>query len=327
MEKIVRIKFGSHLYGTDTPNSDLDIKGLYLPTSRDILLQCVQPVISLTIPKKVGKKNTSVDIDEEYYTPKKFLELLPEGHPAALEMLFAPKKFFMEEPDHLWSEIKNLGQKLLTKRSRVLIRYCRQQTNKYGIKGSRAASVRASLDLLTNAKAALNRNAKLSTLIDQLQDLANHHEFISIENSTPNQNERMGFFVICGKKASLNAPIKDVKTMLQCLIDEYGKRSLAAETNEGVDWKSLSHAVRVGRQSIEFLRTGFITFPRPEATHLLAIKQGKLSFREVCSEIEMLFPEIEAAAATSCLPSTYDQPLIDCFIERVYRDHVCKALK
>ena len=35
---ILKIKFGSHLYGTNTPESDLGIKGVYLPSAHDILL-------------------------------------------------------------------------------------------------------------------------------------------------------------------------------------------------------------------------------------------------------------------------------------------------
>lgn len=38
MNKILEMKFGSHLYGTNTPNSDLDYKAIYLPTAREIIL-------------------------------------------------------------------------------------------------------------------------------------------------------------------------------------------------------------------------------------------------------------------------------------------------
>jgi predicted nucleotidyltransferase len=38
MNKILEIKFGSALYGTSTPNSDLDLKGIYLPTAKEICL-------------------------------------------------------------------------------------------------------------------------------------------------------------------------------------------------------------------------------------------------------------------------------------------------
>jgi RNA repair pathway DNA polymerase beta family len=32
MDLVVKMRFGSHLYGTATPESDLDLKGVYLPS-------------------------------------------------------------------------------------------------------------------------------------------------------------------------------------------------------------------------------------------------------------------------------------------------------
>ena len=42
MDMVVKIKFGSHLYGTNMPTSDLDYKSVYVPEGDDILLQRVQ---------------------------------------------------------------------------------------------------------------------------------------------------------------------------------------------------------------------------------------------------------------------------------------------
>jgi predicted nucleotidyltransferase len=39
---IVRIKFGSHLYGTATLASDIDYKSVFVPSATDILLQRVK---------------------------------------------------------------------------------------------------------------------------------------------------------------------------------------------------------------------------------------------------------------------------------------------
>jgi len=38
-EIVMLTKFGSTLYGTDTPESDVDYKGIYLPTKRQVILQ------------------------------------------------------------------------------------------------------------------------------------------------------------------------------------------------------------------------------------------------------------------------------------------------
>ena len=84
MKKIVEIKFGSHLYGTSTPASDLDIKGIYLPSAEDILLQQVTPTININRAKAQGEKNTAEDIDLEMFTPARFLQLVAEGQTIAL---------------------------------------------------------------------------------------------------------------------------------------------------------------------------------------------------------------------------------------------------
>ena len=39
MRRIVELRAGSHLYGTATAASDTDLKAVYLPAARDILLQ------------------------------------------------------------------------------------------------------------------------------------------------------------------------------------------------------------------------------------------------------------------------------------------------
>ena len=82
--------------------------------------------------------------------------------------------------------------------------------------------------------------------------------------------------------------------------------------------------MRVGYQTIEFLKYQHIIFPRPEAQHLLAIKQGKVSFHEVTEEIESLLMQIEEALKQTSLPDTYERYLVDDFIEHVYLEQIKK---
>lgn len=286
MRPIVQIKFGSHLYGTATPASDLDIKGIYMPTARDILLQSVQPVISLKRPKAHGEKNTAEDVDYELYSPKKFLDLLAEGQTVALEMLFAPASAMMLPPLYEWHAIKALAPKLLTKRAASFVRYCKQQANKYGTKGLHLAAARIALKHLTEAESKHGSTAKLAVIAGQLKELTKTNEFLLISEAIDSSGGKLIYFEICGKKALFNASIKLARCIAEQLIDNYGARALAAERNEGVDWKALSHAVRVGHEAIEFLTTGFITLPRPEAKYLIDIKSGKVPFQQVGEEIE-----------------------------------------
>jgi predicted nucleotidyltransferase len=38
MKILCKLKYGSHLYGCNTPTSDIDFKGIYLPSLNDYLL-------------------------------------------------------------------------------------------------------------------------------------------------------------------------------------------------------------------------------------------------------------------------------------------------
>ncbi|MBL0320406.1 MAG: nucleotidyltransferase domain-containing protein [Alphaproteobacteria bacterium] len=319
MQTIVEMTFGSYLYGTQTPASDLDIKAIYIPNARDILLQRIQPVVSYKRPKMQGEKNTSEDIDNEAYSIAKFLELLAEGQTVALDMLFAPQQAMREKPHPLWNDIQILAPKLFTKQAASFVRYCKQQANKYGIKGSRVAAARAALDFLITAEINHGPSAKLERVKKELNLLVHQSEFLILGEIIETSGNRVQYFEICGKKALFSNSIKSARATAQKLMDEYGQRALSAERNQGVDWKALSHAVRIGHQALEFLTTQFITFPRPEANHLVDIKLGRLPFQQVSEEIETLLVEVETAMVYSPLPDSFDQRLIDGFIEALYR--------
>jgi hypothetical protein len=106
------------------------------------------------------------------------------------------------------------------------------------------------------------------------------------------------------------------------LVGDYGHRALQAERQEGVDWKALSHAVRVATEAIELLNTGSVIFPRPDAAHLLAIKTGRLSYQAVAAEIDELLPAVEDAATRSALPEQPDTAWLDDFVASVHAEAV-----
>ena len=138
MDMIVKIKFGSHLYGTNTPTSDLDYKSVYVPEGDDILLQRVQHSIRFGgRTKQEGERNTADDVDNECYSLQYYLQLLSEGQTGAIDMLFAPEP---ELSSPVWRYIQQNKARLLTKKSAAFVGYCRTQANKYGIKGSRVAA-------------------------------------------------------------------------------------------------------------------------------------------------------------------------------------------
>ncbi|MBX9831102.1 nucleotidyltransferase domain-containing protein [Candidatus Babeliales bacterium] len=320
MEILVKMKWGSHLFGTATPTSDVDIKGIYLPSARDILLQQIKPVVLEQRAKKVGEKNLPSDVDYELYSPEKYLMLLAQGQSVALEMLFTPDSALLQEPLPAWDEIKKLAPRILTKKSASFVGYCRQQANKYCLKGARLGAARRVLEVLVQAEKQHGSSAPLRLIRDMLQSLVADNDFLALGGDRPD----LEYFEVTNKRALLNASIKSARQMVEKIIEEYGERATMAEHCDGADWKALSHAVRVGLQALEFLRDHTITFPLKRAEHIVAIKQGKVPFAQVVQEIEQLVVDVEVAAQNSKLPETCDQKIIDDFIEQLYLEQIKK---
>jgi hypothetical protein len=319
MDKIVTILFGSNMYGTTTPESDIDLKSVYIPTGREIVLGTAKETFNTKRPKGLGEKNYAGEKEEEILSLKQFLKLVSEGQTVSMDMLFAPKESIIDKSGFVWFELQINRNKLLSKKSEAFVGYCRQQAKKYGIKGSRVAAVRDTLAFLDHFPHHLQ---KLGVAEDILAAYAKDREFVEIVEIPQPSGVMVKHLEVCGRKLPYTATIKNAIDVLQKLMNEYGTRALMAERNEGVDWKALSHAVRIGQEAIELFNTGNITFPRPNAGILREIKMGRFDYKEVAEEIEDLFVLVEEAARKSSLPEEVDQEWIDNFVFGVYSDAV-----
>lgn len=322
---IVNILFGSHLYGTNTPNSDFDYKGVYVPQARDILLQRT-PQSSIRNERRVkghGEKNEPGEVELEIFTLQRFLALVAEGQTVALDMLFAPVSSYVGRVDTVhwvWQEIIDNRHRLISRKAASFVGYCRTQANKYGIKGSRVSAARTALTFLQKMEDqygyAQRRLGELERGIQELVALAPEHSQI-IELDTIGGG-KLKHWEVCNRKLPYTATVKTCREVMQKIVDNSGTRALEAERNEGVDWKALSHAVRVGQEAIELLKTGHITFPLPNAALIRGIKVGDYEYKQVADEIERLLEKVERAAEESNLPTEPDKLWIDDFVATVH---------
>lgn len=81
-------------------------------------------------------------------------------------------------------------------------------------------------------------------------------------------------------------------------------RRVELEEKYGFDTKYAMHVVRLGMQGVELLETEKMVLPLyyTEKQHLLDIRLGKFSFKEVLEEIEYLEARLDQAMETSRLP-------------------------
>lgn len=325
---LIEMRFGSHLYGTATPQSDVDFKAVHVPAGRALLLQRAEKVISRKTKQDGTAKNTADDVDYESYSVQKYLALAAEGQTVALDMLFAPEWSWTSEASPLWLEIRANKDRLLTSQYTSFVGYCRTQANKYGIKGSRMAAARAIVEFLGNHYTEDHGGiAKVYDIEESLTAFVAGKEHMAIvkiaQHGVDADKPPMKHIEVCNRKMPFHASIKRTYETYKGLFNEYGQRARQAEVNSGVDWKALSHAVRIGRQAIEVLKTGNVIFPRVDAEHLLAVKTGKLEYKAVAAEIEELLAQIEIEAARSPLRNEPDWAWIESFVEKVHREAVC----
>lgn len=302
MKLIVKMKFGSHLYGTDTPDSDVDYKGVFLPTQKEILLNRIPKCRSFSTGDDRSKNNPD-DVDEEIYSLHYFLKLACDGQTVAIDMLHAPEQMLIESSD-IWRSIVSQKHRFYTKNLNSFVHYARRQASKYGIKGSRLNSALQVLNILQ----ANDPDARLRDIWDRLPR-DEHCQDIGVDPNGMRQ------YQVCGKIFQESVAIGYVLPILTQFYDEYGHRAKQAAENKNIDWKAISHALRAAIQTREIVTTGTITYPLKDAPFLLDVKSGRLDYaRQVAPILESLMDEVERLVNESDLPDQVDVEYWDNFI-------------
>jgi predicted nucleotidyltransferase len=325
MKILCKIKHGSHLYGTNTPASDLDYKGVYLPTFDQVIRGDFKDEIDLSTNKS-STKNTKDDVDEQYISLQKFLKMAYSGETIALDMLHANGECtLVTSPE--WEFIQANRSKFYTQSMKSFLGYCKRQAAKYGIKGSRIDVIEQVKNYLLTVQKRHGESVKLNQDPLTMMGL----EGIALANTKTGHVQVVDHFykndkrvdkvmlVVCESKYEFTMKVSDVIISLDKKLKGYGNRAQLARENNGVDWKAISHAFRAGYQLQEIYTTGDLVFPLAEREFVLAIKQGKLPFNDVQVQLEELIESVEKLAFASTFPEQADREFFEKYLTNLYR--------
>ncbi|EJG6624778.1 nucleotidyltransferase domain-containing protein [Shigella sonnei] len=314
--------FGSHLYGTSTPESDVDFKEIYVPHARDILTGNVKEHMSKNT-NNTSSKNTKDDVDHELYSLKYFFKLAADGETVALDMLHTPPSLVVKSdlPD-VWKYIQDNRSRFYTTNMKSYLGYVRKQASKYGVKGSRLAVLRQALKRSNEWGQYFDNGAVIR--LSHMKNVLPVGEFASWVETENEKTGKQTFYNLLDRKFQDTLTNKEFNAILVKLEENYGERARKAEANEGIDWKALSHACRGGLQLLEIYKTGDLVYPLQDAPFILDVKLGKHTFKTVQEFLEDIVDQVEHAseqAAKNGMQQKVDMSFWDDFLEQVYLEN------
>lgn len=280
---------GSHMYGLDTPDSDSDFLGIYLPTRKQLLTNDFPNHMKL--PKSMG-------IDCQMWSLHYFLKLACQGETMAIDLLHSPIYCWVEY-NPIWFDLMDCRYKFYTRNMDAFCSYARKQAARYGLKGER-------METLENVIAFLKtcgQNAKLLNVWDALPEYEHTH-FL--------EGQQYRMYQVCGQRFLETVKVSYIRDHLEKELTKYGERAKLARENKGVDWKAVSHALRTIEQVHDILKYGDYAYPLKNSKFIKEVKQGKLDFiNDVQLVLEENIAEVERLAEYSDLPEETDKEYWD----------------
>jgi len=339
---ILRHKSGSHAYGTVTPESDLDIRGIFIAnkTYYHGFVKRVEQVQDM--------KN-----DITMYELVKYFTLAAKANPNILESMFVRDEDIIE--------IDELGERLRAHRDLFLSKKCKYTYSGYAhaqlkrIKSHRkwlldppkALPARADYGL---PEQTLVPNDQLQATLSMIQRKIDTWDIDFLGMPEPDKiyvteqiekylidinvssdvkwncaarsiNLGDNFIDALDRERRYNTAKTNWKQYREWRANRNEKRAVL-ERKFGYDTKHGSHLIRLMRTCVEILEHNTVHVFRPDAKELLAIRNGARSYESIIEEAEQLKNKANELYKTSMLPYIVDHNKLDALcIELVEASH------
>jgi len=330
MSRLFSCLYGSRLYGTQTPTSDLDWKHIVLPDLNDLLLcKKIENKVKKTNTAK-NTRNTADDVDEEFIPLQVFARHFVEGQTYALELAFAVdgdhaqqtyfnafnSKEMVYGEDLLFVQfVHELREKFLTSNIKAMMGYVVNQASLYSFKGERLNATRELQGLFVDYLTILQRQA-IDPLARDTEDFAElfMQELSALEQKYPKYFKRDVYdigggrmkpcLVILEKVLPYTNTVAQSQKVLKALTDKYGSRADAA-SESNVDWKATMHAMRIVDEGLELLSEHKLSFPfhADYVKHLLEMKRGELPLDPIKKELSAKLDKLKEMEKFTDLPA------------------------
>jgi len=301
---VVKFLAGSHLYGTNTPQSDIDERGVFIPTE-EYFLGFLDRIEQMELKKE----------DIVYYDIRKFCSLAMEGNPNIIELLFVPSDKWIEYSSEWQHIVDNTSLFLSKKIKHTFSGYAHSQLGRiqrhrawlldpptkppervdYGLPFDRPLiskdQIGAFNRFLVTALLEIREKHSLRELLEEMEET---RDFYSLINATKKPDWEAihhlvpvseNFIVAVQRERAYLQAKRDWDAYLSWKKNRNLERS-ELEKKFGYDTKHAAHLYRLMSECEELMIYKTLTFPRPDAEFLLDIRRGALSYAELMQHVE-----------------------------------------
>jgi predicted nucleotidyltransferase len=334
---IYEVVVGSQAYGTNTPESDVDIKGVFIVDDLSRIVGDYPPQIEL-------------DKDTVFYEYSRFLHLLKSANPTVLEMLFAPKDTILVQ-DELMKSLINVRDKFVTQKCRhsfggygfAQIKKAKGLDKKmnYGkhfteektifdfcyimIPANRYAPIPLRKYLMESQRKARDfglvkldhtRNLYSIYVGSNYRGIAN--EFVPVVSSVDKSAYPIG--MMYWNMDAWQEYKKKHKEYLDWKKNRNTQRYIDTQKHgQKIDGKNLMHAARLVNVAVDIGNGRGMIVRRPEAQFLLNIRHGKMDLEEILDIVSKKIDSLDKIFDKNInLPYGVDDSLIKKLILNVY---------
>jgi len=296
--RLFEMKVGSHLYGTSTPESDVDFCGVFVAPKEFYLgLSKVEEVDLSIVSKRENGRNDKDAVDRKFYELRKFVSLAMMNNPNITEMLFIDpeRAVFMNA----------MGRRLVENRHLFPYKGCFERFMGYAVSQKKKMVVKR--DNMLDIVQAIE-------FFDRVPD-PQHLYVIEFQEQLKDQNSRFRdtgtHFNIGDMSIQKNDTIKQALRKLNDRREKFSSRFDDYVSKTGYDTKFASHLIRLLIEGKELLETGELLFPLKEAQLILDIKNGKYQVEEIMEMSDCFENEMRDILEKSTLPDKPNKDKIE----------------
>ena len=300
---ILKIRTGSHLYGTNTEDSDDDFVGIFLEDPEYLLgLSRVDQVDLSEKSKDDSGRNTRDAKDETIYALRHFMKLAVDNNPNIVEL------FFANEENILFCN--DVGRELLALRSAIISKNVKHRFLGFSHTQKKKMVIKMS-----------NREA-IKQAIEYLKCVEDRYDYVAEIKHHPLFSRNKKEITVADMKISAGTTCKKARKQLEDRVKKFSHRE-GLVSKYGFDTKFGMHIIRLIQEGITLLECGHLEFPLPERHILGRIKQGLFTLNDVLDLADGYERDIEKLYLVSKLRHSPDLDTINKFLIKTYRRTLC----